>query len=669
MKHTLQLTCLCCLSFLMTVSLVSAKGWYPQEVPLSAAGAQLYSVCFIDSMHGWTVGEKGVMLTTEDGGNTWIDLTREFREQIQSFLPAPLTVNFFSVMFVDTLTGWCAGEAVLPTMDPIGRRYRVIFHTEDGGKQWTCQYPLFLENSFSETAATGRINDIYFMDRQNGWATGTGYSYLVTHDSGITWEEQGLDFCVIPEMKMTMTSSRWLSPHFGMITGYAWDTNDPYCQRGFIATTRESAAISPGDPAWDIDFGDEHDWPPLKDIEVQAGRTQGFSAWAAGDRGTILKRTPEGKWQRCKLPQWPLAFTLPDFRGINFTDMERGWVAGYFRKRITEDPEDAPPYMTIFKTLDAGEEWQSEGIETKGKLHDVAAVGSREASPSENIRVATDAWAVGTEGTILHYHNSPPVICSLSPLPAMVYAGEKFLLQARVDDLDNPFEDIAGVTVDASSLGSGILELEYAGSDSHDRRCILYQAEIKVSPLTEYGSHTLPVTVRDMGNAYDRSETSVFVVTSWVNITDTWAEPDMVQAGRKVRLNARVVLIAPKARDGNYSGIHNRIESVKVNISDLLGIDCSDSADCEAWIPMEYDPERDLYSAFSEAIVPGCHRLPVTAVDTLGHEDRDVIDVCVVNFDYDHDGDVDGVDLAEFIKSGDFARPCNMKMFALEFGR
>ena len=658
---------ICCLSLLITVSTAFSKGWHPQEIPDSAKEAHLQSVCFIDSMRGWAVGEKGVVLATEDGGITWIDLTLELREQVMELLPGPVTINLYSVIFADALTGWCAGEAVLPTMDPMGRTFKTIFQTEDGGRTWTCQYPRLLGDGISDTAVSGRINDIYFLDRQNGWATGTGYSYLVTHDGGITWEEQGMGWCVIPEMRMTMTSSKWLSPCFGMITGYTWDMNDPDHKKGFIATTGKSEAICPADPAWDIDMGDEHGWPPLNDIEVQSGRTVRVSAWAAGDRGAILRRTPEGKWERCQLPPWPNPFTLPYFRGINFSDARRGWAAGYFRKRVTVDPDDSPPYMTIFKTLDAGDKWQPEPIDMQGQLHDVAAVDSSE--DAADVRMATDVWAVGTRGTILHYHNSPPVICSLAPKPAMVYAGEFFLLQARVDDLDNPFEDIVSVTADASSLGLGDIELEYVGRDSDDRRCILYEAKIEVPSLAKYGSHPLSVTVKDTDNAIDTAETSVFVITSWVDILEAWAKPEMVPAGCKVSLNARVVLIAPKVQEDGHSGVHNRIERVMVNISDLLGIDCSDSADCEAWIPMKYDPDQNIYSAVSRALLPGCHKLPVIAVDTLGHTDRDIIEVCVMNFDYDHDGDVDGQDLAKFIASGDFEKPCNMKMFAMAFGR
>jgi len=668
MKHSFYLLYFCCISIVLAATPGFSKEWSKQEVPLSAAGATFHSVCFINSTHGWTVGEKGVVLTTEDGGNTWIDLTEDLRQQMAESIPGPVTFNFFSVMFVDALAGWCAGEAVPAFMGPVDRKYKVIFHTTDGGRTWTCQYPRSSDIYDIEAVETGSINDIYFLDRRHGWATGTGASYLLTSDGGNTWEKQGLDFYVFPEMKMAMTSSKWLSPCFGMITGYSWDMNEPDYKRGFIATTVPADIPCAGDPEWKIDSGDEHGWAPLNDIEIQTERDGKFSAWVAGDRGIILKRTPEGRWERCPFPPWPLAFTLPDFKGINFSDLERGWAAGYFRKSIAVDPEDASAFMTIFKTLDAGGRWQPEPVDIKGTLNDISALDTRLKSPTEKTRVATDAWAVGTDGTILHYHNSPPLICSLNPRPSMVYAGESFTLQARVDDWDNPFEDIVSVIADASSLGLGSIELKPVETDLQDRRCILYQAVIDVPGLSEYGNHAIEVTVTDSDNAVDKAETSVFVVTSWVDILDAWAEPPTLPAGQKARLNARVILVAPK--DDDSPALRNRIESVKVNVSDLLGIDCTEDADCAAWIPMEYDPESGLYTTVSQAIIPGCHSLPVVATDTLGHTDRYWIPVCVTQilFDYDKDKDVDGLDLFMFIQSGDFERPGNMKAFSLQFG-
>lgn len=37
----------------------------------SGTGKGLTAVCFVDRAHGWTVGSKGVMLRTINGGKSW----------------------------------------------------------------------------------------------------------------------------------------------------------------------------------------------------------------------------------------------------------------------------------------------------------------------------------------------------------------------------------------------------------------------------------------------------------------------------------------------------------------------------------------------------------------------------------------------------------------------
>ncbi len=649
----------------LSASQCLSKGWERQAAPETVRN-DLHAVSFANSLHGMACGERGAVIVTEDGGNTWDDVTDNLLKAAHEYIPFPVTLELYSIKLTDHQNCWCAGKAVAATMDMEGRSFPVIFHTSDMGQSWTLQYPAFDilpdNTDFLLTGSYNQINDLFFLDSLQGWAVGWGSKYLVTEDGGFSWEPDYLDLITIPEVRIVMNASAWLDPDSGMVAGFTDDMNCPELSHGFVASRTASSV----DGSWRMEkLPAGASTPVLNDIAINRETDKTFHAVTVGDSGTILRRNSEGKWHSYTFP-WPLAFTLPDFRALSFSDTERGWAAGYFRKGITVDPEDSPPYMTIFKTLDAGNEWQSEPVDIIGMLNDISAVDTKMDSCAEEPRIATDAWAVGTRGTILHYHNSPPLICSLNPRPSMVYAGESFIMQARVDDWDNPFEDIAEVTVDASSIGAGIINMEFAGA--MDRRCILYEAEIQVPALASYGSHPLPVTVKDRDNATDTSETSIFVVTSWVDILDAWAEPQIVPAGKEVHLFSHVVLIAPK--DNDITDIKNRIESVEVNVSDLLGIDCGGDADCEAWVPMEYDPESGFYTAVSQANIPGCHSLPVVAKDTLGHTDSHWISVCVAKtvFDYDRDHDVDGLDLLQFIKSGDFERPGNIKPFASQFG-
>ena len=83
-----------------------------RSVPVSST---LTAVSFVDSTHGWAVGHWGVVLYTQDGGDTW-SLQRSDLENDQ-----PL----FSVYFKNRSEGWAVGL------------WSLMLHTLDGGANWS----------------------------------------------------------------------------------------------------------------------------------------------------------------------------------------------------------------------------------------------------------------------------------------------------------------------------------------------------------------------------------------------------------------------------------------------------------------------------------------------------------------------------------------------------
>lgn len=84
----------------------------------------------------------------------------------------PTTKFLRSVVFTDSLNGWAAGDS------------GTIIHTTDGGKYWVVQ----------ESRTTNDIQDIFFLDRNLGWASSFNYStvpygtlLLKTTNGGIVW--------------------------------------------------------------------------------------------------------------------------------------------------------------------------------------------------------------------------------------------------------------------------------------------------------------------------------------------------------------------------------------------------------------------------------------------------------------------------------------------------
>ena len=96
--------------FLFPIILFGKGGWeYKNFSP-----GNLTSVCFVDSLTGWAVGDKELIHTT-DGGKSWKyqDASRLRGEYMNS------------VFFKNKNLGWIVGS--------------IILHTTDGGQNWTGQ--------------------------------------------------------------------------------------------------------------------------------------------------------------------------------------------------------------------------------------------------------------------------------------------------------------------------------------------------------------------------------------------------------------------------------------------------------------------------------------------------------------------------------------------------
>ncbi len=667
MKKLLSLLFSLSLFFILLHS-VYAKSWTYQK---SGTVANLNAVFFVNKDVGWAVGDAGTILFTKDGGERWIDISTEDPTSYQPVPYAPYC-SFKTAWFVSPREGWVAGQVVLPVMEPGATapfpvKFGFILHTEDAGGSWEIQYPR--QNSTGETAlseaALKSVSDIYFLTPQIGWAVGDGSVVLKTEDGGNTWKELPIGFSVIPEIRLSLTSTQWISPNVGWIAGYEYDMNSPANRYGIIASTRD------GGKNWKKDVY-PNNLPQLNDIEIKVpfnsvvDCTHCFypPAWSVGMNGVILHLTESGwKYQNFA---WPLSLPLPQFNATEFSDQRHGWIVGFRKTKLNPSYEDInPDVMVIFHTSDAGERWNVFPFGDAGKLNDVSLVG------------ATDAWAVGDKGVILHYGNSVPEICRAWADPELVEAGEEVGLFVSVEDLDG-HDDIEKVTVDMRGIGGEVVELDRAWADTQDRRCVLYAGKAPVPNLASYGLHRLPVKVADKDGAVARGEIEVFIVTCSVKIGDTWAKPNPVYQGDEVLLEAKVKLICPK--DGEEEGISFdnygiKIDKVMVNITQLLDVDCGPDTDCQVIAEMT-DPDGDgIYTYLVKEVTggPGKYELPVRATDSLGHTDRSLIRVGILSancrFDYKGDGDVDGLDLALFAKNYQETESLHLREFASEFGR
>ncbi len=134
----------------------SIGGWRLQESPLER---DLCAVSFTDEEVGWAAGTNGMIIHTDDGGETWMEQKSGTREKLTY------------LCFLNSSTGWAAGGG------------GVILKTSDGGNSWEEQYSTTSED----------INSISFVDSSTGWALTDGGTLLKTVDGGETWIGAYLD--------------------------------------------------------------------------------------------------------------------------------------------------------------------------------------------------------------------------------------------------------------------------------------------------------------------------------------------------------------------------------------------------------------------------------------------------------------------------------------------
>ncbi|MDY6863882.1 MAG: YCF48-related protein [Thermodesulfobacteriota bacterium] len=141
-----------------------AESW--QRIDMITGGS-FKDITFINK-DGWIVGEEGLILHTTDGGNNW----RKQEANTEIFL--------MKVFFLDKSKGFVVGSE------------GTILRTENGGASWR-QVPLDWIGLLPETllergTTTLNLYDIFFIDKVRGWAVGDFGTVIYTSDGGDNWE-------------------------------------------------------------------------------------------------------------------------------------------------------------------------------------------------------------------------------------------------------------------------------------------------------------------------------------------------------------------------------------------------------------------------------------------------------------------------------------------------
>ena len=398
--------------------------------------ACLRDVSFVDSRHGWAVGDRGAILHTDDGGQHW------------SPQPSGVVCTLNSVYFADARTGWAAGGMAWPYLhDTSG----VVLATRDGGLTWRRE-PVLLP----------ALHKIRFLTDRQGWAIGCSSAMypcgvFLTRDGGRSWQPASSGGAI------------------GLTAGDLYDGRNAILGGvcGQLATigdgdfARRAAGDCPDfrrpstERSWDSRPGENGTVP-------FAGNLRGVHAmqvvppsygWLAGDGGWIALTGDRGGTWRPPLGKPPASAALFDFAALAVRG-GKCWIAG-------------TPGTRIFSTPDAGRTWSAASTGITVPLRAIAFADDQH------------GWAVGQLGAILATNDGGQT------WQRQRAAGARAALMTvagRADDL--PLELIARTCKEQGYFGVA----EVIG-----REDVEPTAEINRSPTRQRGDDTSPTRERAAG--------------------------------------------------------------------------------------------------------------------------------------------------------------------------
>jgi len=322
--------CLILIIMFLGSSIYCNAQWNVQN---SNTTVDLFEVCFVDSLHGWVLGANSILLTTKNGGNTWVKqiITNDSNLVTCMDYISPgfgfavgnnglfmstndsgytwQTVNnnfdydFQGISFVNDSVGWITGSK-----ETQSTRESVVLQTKNAGLTWEKQLEIVSTQLFNSVL----FNSIEFLNDTVGWVIGSdyvdGFSATIvysTKNAGEDWNFTG-EYIQGPLRKLEIASEDTLwSSGYGQFAisnnaGITWDSSPSIIglvysclpingQNGIIfqfehnTNAKQILFTTNGGKDWSLDFE-----PEMAILDMDNYKNDSF--WAVGEKGMVLRR-------------------------------------------------------------------------------------------------------------------------------------------------------------------------------------------------------------------------------------------------------------------------------------------------------------------------------------------------------------------------------------------
>jgi photosystem II stability/assembly factor-like uncharacterized protein len=348
--------------FIFISNLQTLGQWIKLESPVDTF---LRNLIFVDSLTGWAAGENGKIIHTTDGGITW-DVQNT---NVESFIT--------DIFFINKNVGWSLTFKEVFPFNPI------ILKTTTGGNEWISKdYP---DSSVFMTT-------IFFLDSLTGFIGGT---YITkTTDGGDTWIKASIDSSMLSSLPIY--KFKFYDKNFGYACGGAQDL------AGVVWRTTNRGlnwSVTPvsSDEVFDLFIIDSLNAFTL------SGDPEGF--FNTG----YIKTTDAGEtWTYDELQFFGLSFAL------SFRTTTEGWSASGYKFLLTTD-------MGII--------WNETVTPEGSGIFDLQFTDS------------LTGYAVGEGGIILKF-TPPPVSVEEDELRESVYSKEVSSSFVLYQNYPNPFNPL-----------------------------------------------------------------------------------------------------------------------------------------------------------------------------------------------------------------------------------